>query len=499
MALKIRRGTNAQRLALTGAQAPADGELLYVTNYQQEGVAPLWIGHQGVAGGVSTALVLDVNGQSGNVSLTTDDIPAGTDPDKQYFSQSYVDGVVETATSNLFLDGNEFNTGITFAYDADNHRITAEVNLVSGVSKVNEMTGDVVLTTTDIAEGDNQYFTEQRVYDVLENGLHPSFTYTYQPTTKVIDLYLKQEQTLQTINDLNTVRTSDSITFYLNGLIDQTQNPVVYNGRTVQLGDPTDAECAARLQINNNYNIGQSMLAFKQAFAGTDANQITFDRSRGTIASPEAVQYLPSGTPTGDRLGSIIARGYSGTTYRNAASITFAVDGAVTSSVVPGRIQFITQGTSGSAQTNFTVNSDGSVHAYKIGNLPLRGQDITVDVDGKWIFNTGSMQVNSNFISAGLESCSPNYMDVSSSTTYSFSTTKSQNILVVASGGLTATLNMPPSPVDGQICKFVVSGNSITLTVGSGAVVDGFSGVHVAGTSFKYVFRSADANWYRIG
>ena len=40
MALQLRRGTNAERGAIT----PALGELVYVTDYVAAGVAPLFIG-----------------------------------------------------------------------------------------------------------------------------------------------------------------------------------------------------------------------------------------------------------------------------------------------------------------------------------------------------------------------------------------------------------------------------------------------------------------------
>jgi hypothetical protein len=48
MALQLRRGTNAQRLAVT----PLEGELVVVMDYAAAGVNPLWLGDGATVGGV---------------------------------------------------------------------------------------------------------------------------------------------------------------------------------------------------------------------------------------------------------------------------------------------------------------------------------------------------------------------------------------------------------------------------------------------------------------
>tara|TARA_R110002126_G_scaffold213042_1_gene359483 strand:+ start:749 stop:2155 length:1407 start_codon:yes stop_codon:yes gene_type:complete len=62
MALQLRRGTNAQRLAIT----PAEGELIYVTNSVALDVSPLWVGDGTTVGGIAAtadtlAALNDVN------------------------------------------------------------------------------------------------------------------------------------------------------------------------------------------------------------------------------------------------------------------------------------------------------------------------------------------------------------------------------------------------------------------------------------------------------
>ena len=65
----------------------------------------------------------------------------------------------------------------------------------------------------------------------------------------------------------------------------------------------------------------------------TMSNGLTFRRSRGTIVAPTAVV-------NDDTTGNIAFNGYSGTATLNSASIRAAIDGAVSSTVVPGKLEF---------------------------------------------------------------------------------------------------------------------------------------------------------------
>ena len=53
MALQVRRGTDAERLALSGASAPLAGELLYTTDTKK-----LFVGDGSTAGGVAVDTTL---------------------------------------------------------------------------------------------------------------------------------------------------------------------------------------------------------------------------------------------------------------------------------------------------------------------------------------------------------------------------------------------------------------------------------------------------------
>jgi len=101
-------------------------------------------------------------------------------------------------------------------------------------------------------------------------------------------------------------------------------------------------------------------------------------------------------------------------------------------------------------------------------------------------------------VSAAVQVFSSNVITVSTTTAYNLSTTASYNILNVTVDGLTATLNMPSSPTNGQITIFAVINNTVTLAQGTGTVNQSFAGGHALGTSFTYIYLSADNTWYRV-
>ena len=105
-----------------------------------------------------------------------------------------------------------------------------------------------------------------------------------------------------------------------------------------------------------------------------------------------------------------------------------------------------------------------------------------------------------NLSRSGLEIVVPNYITVSSTTTYALSTTVTENILLVTAGALTATLTFPSaSLIDGQRLRFTVTTNTVTLALTAGPTLVGtFAGSVTAPTTFTYVYRTSNTTWYRI-
>lgn len=72
--------------------------------------------------------------------------------------------------------------------------------------------------------------------------------------------------------------------------------------------------------------------------------------------------------------------------------------------------------------------------------------------------------------------------------------------LVVEPAGLLAalTINMPPTPADGDDVRISSTQAVTALTLGGGTIVGAITALAV-GSFAQYVYRAANTSWYRIG
>jgi hypothetical protein len=161
-----------------------------------------------------------------------------------------------------------------------------------------------------------------------------------------------------------------------------------------------------------------------------------------------------------------------------------------TSATTAGTVTTAAQANITSVGTLTSVTVSGNVQG---GNIRTAGLvSSTGNVTGGNIVTTGT---SSRYLDVDI----PNYANITATGTYSLSTASSINILTANNTGYTATLNMPTTPQDGQICNFAVHGNTVTLAVGTGTVLPTFAGSATVGTGFRYVYRVSNTSWYKIG
>jgi hypothetical protein len=102
----------------------------------------------------------------------------------------------------------------------------------------------------------------------------------------------------------------------------------------------------------------------------------------------------------------------------------------------------------------------------------------------------------------GLVMAKHNIFTVATTGPVNLSLVDSVNVIKVTNPGLTITLQMPPAPVENQVCQFTTLTNTVTLIVGaagSASLDPTFAGAPNAGFAIKYVYHQTDDTWYRIG
>ena len=297
MPLQIRRGTTAQRLAIT----PLTGELVYDTTTGQ-----LFVGNGTTLGGATTT------------GISTED--------------------AQDAAASLFSTGS--HSGITFAYNDAAGRIDATVTVAATGPFDGDLTGSVFADDSTILV---DAVAGQIKGDVLSNIVN--FTGSFgTPAEQTTDASLSMR------------------------------------GTAIFFKDTYDAADATFFNIQQHHST-------------VDANPINIVRTRGTNAAPTAVV-------NGDDIIDITFTGHDGTTYRTAASITVAIDGAVSSGVVPGAITFrVRQGASISTVARiansgaFETNLIGAVSGTTINvvdNNTITLGDVRLSQDGLSTINTNA-------------------------------------------------------------------------------------------------------------
>jgi hypothetical protein len=243
MAIKLRRGLEIDRMPIVFAQ----GEIIYVIDTKK-----VYIGDGFTFGGnlvtgeeLLTALddvqisslannnLLSYNSTLSkwqNKAVTTADIPEVTN---LYFTNERVDDRV----AQMLLAG----ANVTLTYNDSSNTLT--IDAAGNVQSVNTKTGAVVLTTTDISEGTNQYFTAARVRAVVLTGLSLATNAVISATDTVLSAFGKLQA--QITANLSTLTSHTS----------NTSNPHSVTKSQVGLGNVADVD------TTNASNIASGTLA----------------------------------------------------------------------------------------------------------------------------------------------------------------------------------------------------------------------------------------------
>jgi hypothetical protein len=522
MALKIRRGSNASRITIT----PVEGELLYTTDTKK-----IFVGDGSTLGGTqvsgvnvgankalafyqsegqevsgSTDLTWDettntltvdrgqsvfTNGTTGRAMLTIEHNSSSQASNTISFARSRgsknVPLVLQSADSlgNIAFNtypgyGTTYNQSAGISAVVSTTPITGTAFTVNFVSKTG--TGPYYVTYSFVAQpsaptvsrayiisgnSNADYNGEYRVFSSTTTSM--TLYYTTDPGTYGSGTTTAQLATITPATLLLTVQTQNGNVVRAGKLSDAGQ---LYLGplSTEFSTRPLDPLANGQLAITTTTVVPTQTLAAAQIALRTYANttqggSMNILRGRGTVTSP-------LGLTSGDQIHLFKFYGLdSPTNIATAATISIDVDNTVSTNKIPTSMTFATANATSGTVTN-AVKIDSTQTTTFLG--PIKQNNLRI--------------VNVN------------YVTINATASYTLSSSLSNNVLLVTNTGYTATVTLPTSPVDGQVCSFSIIDNTVTLSVGGlVTVTPSFAGSTTAGTSFTYVYRTSTSTWYRIG
>jgi hypothetical protein len=367
MPLQIRRGTDAERLAMT--QPLAQGELLFVST---PGAERLFIGNGVTLGGVQitgytnedaqdAAALLFSNGVHNGITFTYNDAAASLNAAVDL--TNYQGSIQATA-----FKGSVFADDSTLLVDAIDGRLLGPLtgNVTGNVTGntagthtgpvVGNVTGNVTGNLTGFHTGDVKGSVFGDDSTVLVNGVEltinlngtvksniiPGTTATFDigsAANQFDDVYavnIKSASDQIVLSTATKTATLAQINLESSGLITgpamiATVPSILYATTAVSATDPWP-----------------NLLTINTASAAT--NSLGLTRSRGTLVTPATVI-------NGDEIGSISVNGHDGTGFVASAEIVFQVNNTVSTGVIPSKMDFNVSSAAGVVATKMSVKA----------------------------------------------------------------------------------------------------------------------------------------------
>jgi hypothetical protein len=350
MALRLRRGTDAERLLIT----PVEGELIYTTDTKK-----LYAGDGSTAGG---NIVTGSGGGGGSATLdglTDTDLTGASNSDVLTYnsSTSKWESVAVPGVGIITLNTlNDVNTaGTTTAdllqYDGVHFVPKSIQEVILDDTIVNSMIADASIGTLQLAPGNT--------YDGAHLG---SFDGDLKGSVFAEDSSIMV----------------DSLSGVISGNVDNS----ITNSTELTLSG-TDAG----ISITSGQNADDSFSLFdiKVSKDGDVGSSIVFSKSRGTPAAPTALQ-------DADEIMGINYFGYdSDNSPAVAAVIQVAVNGTVGSGAVPGSILLATANAAGTPTPALLVDSSQATNfqgAATFANMTTGVRNALTPAAGMVVFNT---------------------------------------------------------------------------------------------------------------
>ena len=366
MALRLRRGTDAERLLIT----PVQGELIYTTDtkklYIGDGTT---VGGRLVEGAGSPDLAglddINVAGAINGQVLAYDTATLKWIPSTPATSGTG-DGVVEGSNYQINIIGYDSSIMV----DTDALQVTANLNGDSFGTHIGPVVGDV---KGSVFADDSSLLVDGTTGEIRGPVNAPSVE---AGNIKLTSLSSDNTMFLRTNGDGNffIISTEDSA-----GTVLITSN--------AQVGAPLDPVERTFTLFNSSTNAAEVALAQIHNTDTGPGGSIGILRSRGSKTVPTAVQ-------SGDAIGTFITAGFNGSDYRSAGGIRITASGAPQAAYIPSNVEILTSKSDGTNEVKLTVKNTGETVFTGAATLvtyadnTARDAAITSPVAGMIVFNT---------------------------------------------------------------------------------------------------------------
>ena len=329
--------------------------------------------------------------------------------------------------TNLYYTDARARAAISVTGSGSYNSSTGVITVTGGVTSVNTLTGAVTLTTTNIAEGTNLYYTDARVATYLTTNSYATQSYV---GTQLANLVASAPSTLDTLNELASA-----------------------------LGnDPSFATTVAT-------SIGTKVPQTRTITINGTAYDLSADRS-WTIASGV--------TSFNTRTGAITAASGDYTT----AQVTESGNLYYTDTRVRAAISLTTTGTSGAATYDsatgiFNIPQyQGGVTSFntRTGAITLSSSDVTTALTYTPVTNARTITINGTSYDLSANRSWTIAPDVSVRTTYAFTATAAQTTFTVSGGYTVGLVDVFINGVKLAAADFTAT-NGTTVVLGTGTGV----------------------------
>lgn len=350
MALKIRRGTETQRASIRFEM----GELVWTTDTYR-----LYVGDGSELGGHNIAKNLAGTGMAFNPGTNRLDVN---------FNGLNSDNVAE-GSNNLFftnergqdaaglalVQGNQYNSGITFVYDDVNNRVTASISVGAGLpiqtsnngkflttNGINPSWVDISAFSLPTQSGNNgKFLTTDGSSSFWSNLPSPGIAAVVNDATPLLGGNLGLNG--RNITGTGNINISGSVT----------STSVVTGGLSFSSTASITGTTINEVGVVHNFvtSTPSATQHVSLLSASTDAvsGPLTFGKARGSLLSPSAVT-------SGDSVVKIIASAFTGSAFTSIGEISCKVSGTVSSGVAPSEWTIKSQSSIGGEVTALTIN-----------------------------------------------------------------------------------------------------------------------------------------------